>query len=92
MVAIREITGYATSKDYEALFKAVRSQSIVCIVNFGSPDGKYNSMDVAHSIYTDDGLIQISCRGTCYVWAKDLDDFVRQCEREAVEWIVPCQS
>jgi hypothetical protein len=93
MNVVRDITGYGTSKDYKALFKIVRSQSIICLVDFdshaGSVGGGHCSRDVARSIYTDDGLIQISARGTCYVWAKDVDDFVQQCEKQQLEWVVP---
>ena len=81
---VRKIRGYKTSKDYKKLFELAQKQSIVCICNYSK-----NCRDVAHTLAERDNTLSVSARGTSYITGFGLDDFVEQCEKYELEWIIP---
>ena len=84
---IRDITGYATSTDYNLLWDVAQQQSVVCITDMAFSDG-YTLRDVCRTL-GGNGRVELSCRGTCYVYANDKLGFAASCNLRHVEWIVP---
>lgn len=83
---VSQIAAYPVSRDYLRLAELAKAQSIICIVSYES------YRDVAKTIFSTDGaagIWHVSARGTGYVLAADLDEFVRQCERVNLEFIEP---
>ncbi|GAF99920.1 unnamed protein product, partial [marine sediment metagenome] len=80
MSFITNITGYKTSKDYERLYELAQLQSVVCITDYSD-----NLRDICQTLYHD-GITELSARGTSYVYARSLDGFVKQCQKNNVEW------
>ena len=76
-IMINKITGYVTSRDYNQLWELAENQSIVCLSSHG----------VGQTI-EDDGYREIIFRVT-EVFAWKIDDFVEQCKRLKIEFIVP---
>jgi len=92
MQTIRDITGYATSKDYCALAALARQQSIVCEVDYRVDQQDVTTRDVARTLYREcngEELFEIGARGTGYVHAAGEEEFIRQCERMNVSFLVP---
>lgn len=85
MKIVRNIEGYELSRDYKALFEQMTKSSVVCIVNYGHTA---SCRDVAHTLYRDD-VYQISARGISYIYAETLEEFIKQCEDDDVEFIPP---
>jgi hypothetical protein len=86
MSLIRNIIGYATSREYVKLAELMQRQSVVCIVVH------HTCRDVAHTFYdgsTDLYPFAIRARGIEYVCGRDAADFIDQCTRAEVEWLVP---
>ena len=89
--AIRDLFGYEFSSDYEQLWELAQRQSVACVVSFsgrlisGAP---YDSRDICQTIRTP-GSLSVSVKGCTYISASKLKDFVAQCERCKLEWIVP---
>ena len=80
---IRNPTGYVTTKDYRLLFEEAQRESIICLCQYGN-----DCTDVAHTIWGSD-IMSVSARGTGYVTAGNIEDFVKQCEECDLEWIAP---
>lgn len=83
MELIRNPTGYNTSKDYALLFEEARRQSIICLCRHVG-----DCIDVAHTIWGNN-IMSVSARGTGYVTAENVDEFLKQCEECNLEWITP---
>lgn len=90
-----QLGNYRTSKDYRRLANLAKQCSVICIVDYNiRPDGDMVFRDVASTQYRryDDEaaeIFQISARGSCYAYAFSEDEFIKQCERMNVEFIVP---
>ena len=98
---VRQVKGYPTSTDYAALWEIAHRQAVVCLVEHrprhrwpNSTDINHGVMDVAQTVAMPDDsgkvwCVDISCRGISYVQGFGLPDFVEQCERASVQWLVP---
>lgn len=90
MSFIYKIQGYKTSKDYTRLLDLMKTQSIICIVDYGT-----DCRDVAHTIFEsyerhpDNPLMQVSARGIGYLHTNSPSEFIRQCEKYNLEFIEP---
>jgi len=85
-MVVNSLIGYKTSKDYDALFDTVQKQGVICILDYN----RIGTRDVGHSIFSPhSGLIEISARGICYIWAELKSEFIEQCETLNLEWIEP---
>lgn len=77
--------GYQTSRDYARLFEIMKTQAVVCFINYSSD---FECRDVACTNYSD-GLHQVNSRGVGYVYAEVEDLFVSQCKKADLEFIEP---
>lgn len=87
---------YKTSKDYKKLFELIKTEIIVCFVNsYKNPDGTYMKDVCISNRKYDPEFISISARGISYIDAFEFDglsiedDFIQQCERIELEYIIP---
>jgi hypothetical protein len=78
---------YQTSTDYELLYELAQRESIICIVDYLF-DEETVCRDVAKTNCFD-GITVASSRGVTYLDAGSEKEFVSQCRRWNVEWIVP---
>lgn len=79
-----QITGYPTSKDYCLLIDLARKQQVICLVE--------NGQSVARTLYLANDLeeiFSIGVPGTGYVYACGADDFITQCHRFNIEFLIP---
>ena len=81
---VRNVDVYRTSKDYKKLYQRMQKTSLVCIVDYDTHGG---SRDVARTIWYND-MASVSARGVCYVSAIDEKQFVEQCEKTNLKWIL----
>lgn len=88
MSTIYQMTGYALSQDYERLADAMQVESVICILDY-----ERDLRDVAHTIWSpsknEEGIYQISARGTGYIYAFNRADFIAQCQKYHVGAIFP---
>lgn len=83
---VNSISGYETSRDYDALFDMVQNQGVICILDYN----RAGTRDVGRSTFSPhSGLIEISARGICYIWAELKSEFIEQCEKLNLEWLKP---
>lgn len=79
--------GYSTSRDWAELARLARIQPVICIVRYGI------SRDIAKTHHRINGeeceVFEIRSRGMIYVCGFGIEEFVRQCESEGVEFLVP---
>ena len=89
-MSLRDITGYETSRDYERLIELARTQSIICIVDYESCDGR-PIRDIAHTIWPcqDNAAPDVSARGIGYIDGFTRNGFIGQCWRSNLEFIEP---
>lgn len=97
---IDKLFGYEFSNDYEQLWVIAHRQSVACVVSYNEPVPLWlwsdrlisgescNSRDICQTISTPNA-ISVSVRGCTYISASKLKDFIAQCERCKLEWIVP---
>ncbi|MGF6609374.1 hypothetical protein OKW45_004296 [Paraburkholderia sp. WSM4175] len=83
---VHQIANYGVSRDYARLAELAKAHSIICIVTH---DGFRDVAKTLYSSFKDGEMWQISARGTGYVWADNVEDFVRKCEIVALEFIEP---
>lgn len=90
MKDVDKVTGYETSRDYELLARLMQSQSIVCIVDYD------DCRDIAKTFFQETKLggetWQVSVRGLCYIYVWNKDNFIKQCARINLEFIVPSKG
>lgn len=89
MRELNKIKGYHTSRDYRQLVFLMRSQSVICFVDY-----KDSIRDLAKTMFQfnsnpDFYAWQIVNRGIVYIYASNIGDFIRECEILNVEFIVP---
>lgn len=84
MKVVNEITGYLTSRSYDTLWDLAKNQSIICICRWRDT----HLRDICQTVWNGT-LMEISARGTAYVWADTLEYFTEQCKRYDVEWVLP---
>jgi hypothetical protein len=81
-------TGYQTSRDYARLAELMKTRQIVCFVDYCK-----DCRDAASTQMLDcrrgDHTFQVSARGTAYIYASSLGEFITQCTLANLEWIVP---
>jgi hypothetical protein len=82
------ITGYKTSKDYTRLAELMKTRSIVCFVDYFKDCRDAASTQMLQR-RCGDYTFQVSARGTAYIYAPSLAEFIAQCTRLNLEWIVP---
>lgn len=78
--------GYKASRDYEALYDAAQKQSVVCFVDY------HECRDVACTLVRRNSYgteTEIGARGLTYIAGMSRDEFVMQCRRYNVEFILP---
>lgn len=89
---------YKTSKDYELLFELQKTQRIVCFVDVKDFKNlnEYRLQDICQTqVRTNKEVVEICTRGIAYISAfafKKMslkDDFISQCEKQNLEFIVP---
>ena len=77
------------SRDYAMLWELAKTQSVVCVVDYGMTSA-ITSRDVAHTISRPDtGWVAICARGIEYVSAENWRDFAYRCAKENVEFVLP---
>lgn len=85
------LIGYKTSRDYKRLVELMKKQSIICIVDFSSVNGK-TSRNIAQTLfvqYEKHNDYTIGIRGLSYVWAVEEQAFIAACARFNIEFIEP---
>ena len=90
MNVIRDIKGYETSTDYEALWELAQRRGVICTVQ--AFDDTPDLRDVCQTIYEPKTMaMAVSSRGCGHVYVLDGDkaEFVKQCEKAHLEWIQP---
>ena len=87
IVRISNDHAYHTSRDYERLYDLGKETGVVCFVDTVFREGDV-CRDIAATQYHD-GVMQISCRGTSYIYAFDRETFLRHCAKYNVEFIEP---
>lgn len=88
MNIIRNLSGYKMSRDYAMLWELAKTQSVVCVCDYGLTYPKCR--DVAQTISHDEKpFVAICARGIEYVSAETVGDFVKRCRRGNVEFVVP---
>lgn len=83
------IADYKGSRDYARLAELAKTKSVICIVDWRE------CRDVAHTLYLNGGDMetwQVGARGTCYVSAMDLGNFIARCAAVNLEFIEPPES
>lgn len=83
------ITGYPVSRDYDLLAFLMQRQSLLCIVDYGKDGG---IRDVGKTLWSADrsgGVWQLSARGIGYIYAFSREEFIAECAKANVEFIVP---
>ena len=88
METIHVIDGYPTSTDYTKLYDLAQEQSIICLAPYRGFEG---CIDVARTIVTLP-FLSISARGISYVHADNKDDFIEQCVKAKVRFIIPTEQ
>jgi hypothetical protein len=80
---------YQTSDDYSTLWALVKTQSVVCFVDYG---GCCRDICDTMTKYHDNGklyAVEIGVRGMCNVCAETWDQFNAQCKRLNLRFIEP---
>ncbi len=81
---------YATVRDYDFLWTLLRTTPVICMVsliqNDVPPDQWHRDIAVTQWAH---GMAKIGARGLCYVWTADRKQFVEECKRCDVEYILP---
>ncbi len=87
---------YDTSKDYEKLWELMKTQRILCMIDYGEmyKDDKYQLRDVCQTpaVERDRYFTDISCRGYSYISARNKEEFIEQCTKGNLEYIVPTKK
>lgn len=83
MNVVREIAGYQTSKDYKRLWEIAIKQSVLCVCDY------HECRDSAQTIYDSAGVLFVSARGVSYICAKSVNEFIEQCQKINLEWVIP---
>jgi hypothetical protein len=90
MDTIFAITGYPTSQDYELLAFLMQRQSLLCIVDYHA--GDTSCRDVGKTLWSPDGATgvwQLSARGIGYIYAFSRQQFIAECAKAHVEFLIP---
>lgn len=74
---------YKTCTNYNILFELVKTQRVVCFVK------QYNVFDVCANTPSNCNDIDIGARGISYIYADNKEDFIKQCEKCKLEFIMP---
>ena len=81
---------YPTSKDYSLLWELTKTKRIICIVDYDKPFGDgYQMRDIAHSsveIYEE--TRDIGARGISYIYALNKKEFLLQCAKKNLEFLL----
>ena len=77
---------YDTLRDYETLWHLAQKTPVVCFLDYSK-----DIRDTATTLYSS-GLLMLSARGISYIWAENLPEFKKQCEKLNVEFIPPRKS
>lgn len=78
--------GYSVSRDHDALYDMAQSKSLVCFVDY------HECRDVACTLVRRNSYgteTEIGARGLTYIAGKSREEFVMQCRRYNVEFILP---
>jgi hypothetical protein len=81
--------GYETSRDHDALYDAAQKQSVVCFVDY------HECRDVACTLVRRNSYgteTELGVRGMTYIAGMNREEFVMQCRRHNVEFILPNSS
>ncbi|RJP48775.1 MAG: hypothetical protein C4586_08670 [Anaerolineaceae bacterium] len=91
---IRDITDYSMSEDYELLWDLAQKQSVVCEVDYDSRNNDPSKpiRDIAATRshkHRDEIVVEVEVRGYGYIYATDKEDFLMQCRRSRLKFILP---
>jgi len=78
--------GYSVSRDHDDLYDMAQSQSVVCFVDY------HDCRDVACTLVRRSSYgteTEIGARGLTYIAGMSREEFVTQCRRYNVEFILP---
>jgi len=78
--------GYSVSRDHDALYDMAQSKSVVCFVDY------HECRDVACTLVRRNSYgteTEIGARGLTYIAGMSQQEFVMQCRRYNVEFILP---
>jgi hypothetical protein len=78
--------GYNVSRDHDALYDMAQSKSVVCFVDY------HECRDVACTLVRRNSYgteTEIGARGLTYIAGMSREEFVMQCRRYNVEFILP---
>jgi len=95
MTIIRDITGYAVSRDYAKLYEMAQKQSVVCVVDYRNFHDDPITREVArtHCVPSEnrpgESITQVSSRCITHVYACNAEGFIKQCQPLNLEWLVP---
>lgn len=78
-----DIASYNTSTDYEALYELAKKQRILCIIGVND-----NVAVTNYSEYYPDRITILSI-GYCFINGESLKQFIKECEKMNVRWLVP---
>jgi len=81
------IAPYKTSKDYARLWQLAKTMRVICIVDYEE------CRDVCKTLYHDSNrfgtTVELSARGISYCSAHTLEQFIKNCEEDHVEFFLP---
>ena len=79
---------YKASRDYQRLWELAQTERVICWL-----DSYESCIDTASTKCTihDNGkvVVEISARGTCYIWGDNKEHFIEKCKKYNVEFIEP---
>jgi hypothetical protein len=85
------LANYQTSRDYYQLWYLAQKAAIVCIVDNREGDSSDRRVVVTSNLVTPRRIAtQVGNFGILWCSAGFSDEFITQCERWNLEWIVPC--
>jgi hypothetical protein len=89
MFRIRNIKDYPVSTNYEKLWELAQKQGVICIVDYD----RINSWlvrDVCSTIFSQHNY-EVSARGIAYISAETKEEFLEQCKKRCLVWVLPAK-
>ena len=99
-VQTMKINGNETSNNYEMLFELIKTQRVICYVDYnrfsqhriiGDDEPIW---DICEAQFRTDGdsFYELLSRGHCYFYTKSKDKFIEKCKKYQVSFVLPTQS
>lgn len=84
------IPNYEWQDDYYHLWSLVKKERVICLVNY---DNLCKDIASTHFNYVDrlknPICVTVSARGICYILASNREDFIDQCKKNNLKYILP---